>query len=221
MKSSRILIIDDDPLTRDMLEGWCLHCGAHCTTAGSTAEADAALAAGTFDVIICDVHLPGNRQLGWVRQIVAQETAPAVVMMTGNPELESTLSAANLSVAGYLVKPLNLVMLRELVSQIVDNRRQQRALVDLSHATAQLLVAARNTETSQDEQLQDHLLRLAQQLQVQSSVPRTGTLVGPLRESVIEAIAVLERTKHSFRSKDLGELRRRLQQTLDTARVSA
>lgn len=221
MKSSRILIVDDDQLTRDMLEGWGLHCGAHCVTAGSTAEADEALSTGTFDAIICDVHLPGNRQLGWVRQIVAQETSPAVIMMTGNPELESTLSAANLAVAGYLVKPLNLVMLRELVISIIDNRRQQRALVNLSHATAQLLVAARNNDGGQDDQLQDHLLRLAQQLQAQSTVPRTGTLVGPLRESVAEAIAVLERTKHSFRSKDLGELRRRLQQTLDTARVSA
>ncbi|MBI5423614.1 MAG: response regulator [Opitutae bacterium] len=221
MKSSRILIVDDDQLTRDMLEGWCLHCGAHCVTAGSTAEADEALSIGTFDAIICDVHLPGNRQLGWVRQIVAQETSPAVIMMTGNPELESTLSAANLAVAGYLVKPLNLVMLRELVISIVDNRRQQRALVNLSHATAQLLVAARNNDGGQDDQLQDHLLRLAQQLQAQSTVPRTGTLVVPLRESVAEAIAVLERTKHSFRSKDLGELRRRLQQTLDTVRISA
>lgn len=221
MKSSRILIVDDDPLTRDMLEGWCLHCGAHCKTAASTADADVALSTEEFDAIICDVHLPGNRQLGWVRQIVSRESSPAVVMMTGNPELESTLSAANLSVAGYLVKPLNLVMLRELVTSIVDNRRQQRALIDLSHATANLLVVARNTEGGQDDQLQDHLLRLAQQLQVQSAVPRTGTLVGPLRESVAEAIAVLERTKHSFRSKDLGELRRRLQQTLDTVRVSA
>jgi len=221
MKSSRILIVDDDPLTRDMLEGWCLHCGADCVTAASTAEADAALSQGAFDVIICDVHLPGNRQLSWVRGIVAQESSPPVLMMTGNPELESTLSAANLSVAGYLVKPLNLVMLRELVSGIIDNRRQQRALVDLSHATAQMLAAARNTDGGQDEQLQEHLLRLAQQLQAQSTVPRTGTLIGPLRESVVEAIAVLERTKHSFRSKDLGELRRRLQQTLEAGRVSA
>jgi DNA-binding response OmpR family regulator len=105
MKNGSLLIVDDDALTREMLEAWAIHSGLRCMVAASTAEADAALQRELVDVILCDVHLPGNQRLGWVRAIVTRPEAPAVVMITGNPELESTLSAANLPIAGYLVKP--------------------------------------------------------------------------------------------------------------------
>lgn len=45
-----------------------------------------------------------------------------------------------------------------------------------------------------------------------SSVNREGLLAGAL----VDAIRTLEQTRHAFKSKQLGELRRRLQQLLES-----
>jgi DNA-binding NtrC family response regulator len=225
MKESKILIVDDDPLTCTLLAGWVQHRGAFATVADSTAGAEAALAQESFDLLFSDVHLPGNQQLRWVQQVLARDSAPVVVLMTGNPELESTLRAANLAVAGYLVKPLDLGALGDLCEEIVADRRHRRELLDLSRETARLLATSR--EPGQvDPTVREHLARLAHNLSLASRHPAPrGTIHAasnaPWRATLAEAIAVLEKTKHAFRSKDLGALRRRLEETLRHSEVPA
>lgn len=221
MKNASILIVDDDALTREMLEAWCLHFGAHCEVAGSTIEADAALRRQLFDVVLCDVHLPGNQRLGWVRTLVTRPEAPAVVMITGNPELESTLSAANLPLAGYLVKPLDFAVLGELIGRLVAEQQARAELRALSHQAALLLADPEfdRESTGSLDTLRERLLLLTQCLARESARPArsvvpTAPADTPLRSAIVETISVLEKTKRNFRSKELGELRQRLQQML-------
>ncbi len=221
MKNASILIVDDDALTREMLEAWCLHFGALCEVAGSTVEADAALQRQLFDVVLCDVHLPGNQRLGWVRALVARPEAPAVVMITGNPELESTLSAANLPLAGYLVKPLDFAVLGELVSRLIAEQQARTELRALAHQAALLLADPEldREPTGNRDSLRERLLLLTQCLARETarsarSVVPTAPADLPLRSAIVETISVLEKTKRNFRSKELGELRQRLQQML-------
>jgi len=214
VQHSSILVIDDDPITCEVLGSWCLHQGAACTTVGSLHEAEFHLNESVFDLVLCDVHLPGNRKLGWVRALTQRPNAPTVVMITGNPELESTLAAANLSIGGYLIKPLDFAALRALVQRLLDVRHRQRQLAELSRSAAELLSLCRDTAQNLDPQLRTQLHQLADRLQSQSQSPAETDSAQPLRQSLVEAIAVLEKTKHSFRSKELGALRRRLEQTL-------
>lgn len=221
MKNASILIVDDDALTREMLEAWCLHFGAHCEVAGSTIEADAALRRQLFDVVLCDVHLPGNQRLGWVRTLVTRPEAPAVVMITGNPELESTLSAANLPLAGYLVKPLDFAVLGELIGRLVAEQQARAELRALSHQAALLLADPEfdRESTGSLDTLRERLLLLTQCLARESARPARSVVPTtpadtPLRSAIVETISVLEKTKRNFRSKELGELRLRLQQML-------
>lgn len=225
MKQSKILIVDDDPLTCTMLAGWVEHLGAHAVVAHSTSAADAALAQEAFDILLSDVHLPGNQQLRWVQQILAREAAPAVVLITGTPELQSTLRAANLAVAGYLVKPLDLGALQALCKELMEARRHRRQMLDLSRETARLLEFSPGSERV-DPSVREHLARLAQNLALASERPPLRGAVpfapdAPWRTTIVEAIAVLEKTKHAFRSKDLGLLRRRLEETLRQGQVPA
>jgi DNA-binding NtrC family response regulator len=219
MKNASILIVDDDALTREMLEAWAIHAGLQCSVAASTAEADAVLQRDLFDVILCDVHLPGNQRLGWVRTIIARPEAPAVVMITGNPELESTLSAANLPIAGYLVKPLEFAVLGALVNRLIAEQRERHELRALAQQAAVLLADPEFDSAGGRDPLREHLLQLTQCLTREAN--RTGRSVAastpaetPLRSAITDTIAVLEKTKRSFRSKELGELRLRLQRML-------
>lgn len=214
MQASSILVIDDDPITCEVLGSWCTHFGAACTTVLSISDAEARLAERAFDIVLCDVHLPGNRSLAWVRQLTARRNAPVVVLITGNPELESTLAAANIAVAGYLVKPLDFATLGKLVQRLVDERRRQSQLAELSLSASQLLAAASGEAMQFDPQLQNHLREVGERLHSHTRQPRITANDELLRRTVAEAVDVLEKTKHNFRSKQLGDLRRRLQQSL-------
>ncbi len=216
MNSAHILIVEDDPIASAMLCAWARQQGAVVTAAESTHEAEQVLTSGRFDLVVSDVHLPGNQRLSWVEKLLSADMAPPIVLITGNPELETTLRAANLPVAGYLVKPPDLAALTRLAQSLITGHRHRRELHELSRDVAGLLTVS----GSESAPVRDRLLQLSRLLSAESSrTPRSSPTAddGIWRSAIAETVTVLERTKHSFRSKDLGQLRQRLQRVLDAA----
>jgi hypothetical protein len=89
----------------------------------------------------------------------------------------------------------------------------------LAHQTAVLLADPEFDSAGGRDPLRERLLQLTQCLTREAS--RSGRNVvastpaeTPLRSAIADTISVLEKTKRSFRSKELGELRLRLQQML-------
>lgn len=213
MRDWNILIVDDDPLTRALLTGWLDHLGARSTAVASIVEADTALDRQEFDALLSDVHLPGNEHLRWVESALKRPGAPAVVLITGNPELESALRAANLAVAGYLVKPLDLDSLRNLCTRLVIEHRHQRELLLLARETATLLATDHTIDAAVRRRFQCLLDNFASASIANPRAAVTSADAG-WRATIAEVITVLEKTKHAFRSKELGDLRRRLESSL-------
>jgi len=201
-----------------ILEGWLRHVGSNVTVAATTAEADAALASCRIDLIISDVQLPGNCQLEWVERVLQTDFPPPLVLLTGDPRLESAVKAANLPVAGYLVKPPDFPTLQVLLQRLVTNYRHRQELRALSREAAWLLTEPKSGTESTSGAVQDKLLQLSRCLAAEADQPsRNAPGAGgdqPWRTAICETIGVLEKTKHNFRSKELGQLRVRLQQML-------
>jgi DNA-binding response OmpR family regulator len=65
MRAARILHLDDDPAVLAALARAC-HADEHVVSAGSVAEAQAALAAGDFDLAILDLDLDGSNGMDLV-----------------------------------------------------------------------------------------------------------------------------------------------------------
>lgn len=215
MPSVSVLIVEDDPIASTLLAGWARHLGWNATTVSSTTEADAVLATELFDLVVSDVHLPGNDDLRWIENILERDQPPPVILITGNPELTTTLRAANLPVAGYLVKPPDLNALTALAQRLVVDHHRRKDLRFLSREAAWLLTTPEYREGS-DDPLRAKLLQLSQCLAAEAArSPRAPLSVGSddtWRSAITETITVLEKTKNSFRSKELGTLRQRLQQ---------
>lgn len=212
MKNTRILPVEDDPSASFLLGSWLARLGAVVIETASVAEAEVAMQAPEpFDLIISDVHLPGNNRLEWIERVLQREDAPPLLLLSGNPELETALRAANLPVAGYLVKPPDFTALGQMLEHLIHDHRQRTSLRRLARDAAQL--ATNNL----DADLGAKLSELARCLN-DTTHQRRGTLEGgasaPWRTAIIETITVLERTKHSFRSKELGVLRQRLETLL-------
>ena len=225
MKYTSILVVEDDPISSAVLAGWARQQGSTVVTVGTTGEADAALVDNTFDLVLSDVHLPGNHRLEWVEQVLAADFPPPVILVTGQPELETTLRAANLPVAGYLVKPVDFVSLGRLVQRLVAEHRHRRELRALSREAAWLLTDSISHPPGGAGALPEKLQKLSLALASEASrSPRETGRTHPdeaWRSVIAETIAVLEKTRHSFRSKELGELRQRLQRLVASDAASA
>ena len=213
MKPVRVLLVDDEPATGTALEGWLKQRGFEVEFADSPTQADATLASTDFDVILSDIQMPGNFKLEWIARRLREECPPPILLMTGDPQLETAMRAANLPVAGYLLKPLFYEDTAALLERLAADHRRRRELLELSREVTRLVTVA-PTDTHATPLAQE-LHRLARELAAEArrspreTIPTDQT--APWRDAVAETIGVLEKTKHSFRSKELGELRRRLQ----------
>ena len=214
MTRRKILLVDDEPITGLALTVWLERCGHAPTYAEGPKAADELLARESFDLILSDVLMPGNGGLVWIERLLEIECPPPVLLMTGSPELESAMRAANLPIAGYLLKPINFARTERLIAQLTDDYARRRDLIAVSRELCALLAGSTGPDAPTPALAQE-LGRLAKALHAEGKrSPRE--LAGRsqdravFQDAITDAIAVLERTKHSFRSKELGELRQRL-----------
>jgi len=134
----RVLVVDDDPamvaLIRKLLE----HAGYSRITVGTRA-ADAIQLGADADLILLDYQLPDGTGIETLPRLLSRPDPPSVVMVTG--EGNETLAAAALRAGAddYLVKDNHL---RELLPQIVERCRRNRALREAQTAVEQALIRA-------------------------------------------------------------------------------
>lgn len=211
-----ILQVDDDPLVRTVFSGWLRLNDYEHHHAASPAEADALLDQRTFDLVLSDIHMPGNSRLEWVERVLNREDPPAIILMTGQPEFETACRAANLPVAGYLLKPADFTTLDDTLQRVIRQQRRRTDFLSLSRDILQLLGTHGLMDPAEEAQLVNKLALLAGCFNARGPETSGDTASHDLlwRSAIADTITVIEKTKHSFRSKDLGELRHRLEQLL-------
>src|SRR6185369_1358457 len=85
----RILYVDDDDMARTVLAGWLRLNNYDYRIAANPRDADVVLEQEVFDLVISDIHMPGNHRLEWVERVLNRETPPAVILVTGQPQFET------------------------------------------------------------------------------------------------------------------------------------
>lgn len=200
-----LLLVDDEPESIEPLRIRLERNGARTSCASEPALADEILAREPIDVVLCDIHMPGNSRLEWVRRCTANPAFPPLLLLTGHPEIDTTILAANLPVAGYLVKPPDF---DELCSQLIRCIARKRLRDDLVAHVRSLEAGSSPAETDRKYAAQLH--QMAEQL----SDPRIcSSISGPPVDwpSIVkETIDVLIATKGKFHSKELFALRKKL-----------
>jgi DNA-binding response OmpR family regulator len=236
--SGRLLVADDDPsmlgITRILLE----ENGYQCDTAASGDQVESCLRRQEYDLLIADIDMPGNRELQLVGSLPQLQNGLPVILVTGMPSVQSAAQSVGMSVVAYLIKP---VQAQELLSHVrkavalyrsfkaVVNSRQRMATAcaDLQHIETALRHPAENTATAAIRAFLDVSLgntiqslsevrALLEMLSADVCSKEQEALLQTARPAVLiqalwETIAVLEKTKGSFKSKELGELRHRLE----------
>jgi DNA-binding NarL/FixJ family response regulator len=140
---SRVLLVEDEDDTREMLAGALARAGYECVPAASVEGALQAVASSGFiDVAVTDVVL-GTDERGGLRLMEALRRvgvrAP-VVVITAYADVDKLKTALNAGAAHFLEKPFAA---RDLV-EIVERMRAQGG--DVAHAVEQVLSRAQLTE---------------------------------------------------------------------------
>jgi two-component system, NtrC family, nitrogen regulation response regulator GlnG len=115
--SHSVWIVEDDPALGWVLERALLGAGFEVTRFVSADSALLALADATPAVIVADLMLPGRSGLSLLEQRVPGGSAPPVIVMTAQSDLESAIDAYGAGAFEYLPKPFDLDELVALVEK--------------------------------------------------------------------------------------------------------
>ena len=105
--SARILVIDDEGSIRFTFERFLKGAGHLVTTAASCSEALARINETHFDVVFADIILEDGTGIEILREIKAKGLTCPVIMVTGDPGVETAAESIRLGAFDYISKPIN------------------------------------------------------------------------------------------------------------------
>ena len=228
-----VLIADDDQGARDSLLLMLRRLGYMCESAATADQALTLLRASPPEVLLSDIHMPGNVKLELVEAATKVVPGLPVVLLTGNPSVETAARSVRLPVSAYLTKPPDLQELtRELDRAIAGFREYtliqagRKRLQDWDHELGQIETMMRHPSAEATTgRLEDFIrVSLRQAILTLADLERATQVLDSRANDRLRAVEhvaalrhaveVLERTRQNFKSKDLADLRRQLEQLL-------
>ena len=119
-RESRVLVVDDEPDIRELLELTLIKMGIGVALAGSVGEAKARLQESRFDLCLTDMRLPDGEGLELVRHIATLGFDLPVAVITAFGSAENAVAALKAGAFDYVSKPVALEQLRALVKSALS-----------------------------------------------------------------------------------------------------
>lgn len=242
----QVLIIEDDTLFAALMTETLQQDGIACIVATTLPAALRLLSAQDFDVIITDIHVPGTDDMPVLDMLAQQfDAGTPIIVITGLPSLESAMQSMDRRAFTYRTKPLVmadlLTSVRDALHESQVRRRLRSTRARLRELDAQLDELRKMTRSPQeaglDQSLSEYILlllgncgdNLAEAVEAFRLMDKSA-LNKPVRQlsrhpeaemfrrAIEQTVQVLERTRHSFKSRELADLRQQLEAALAVAR---
>jgi DNA-binding NtrC family response regulator len=114
----RILIVDDDPGQRSLLDSFLRSQGFDTVVAVSGEQALEVLRTGEFSLMISDVRMPGLSGLETLRRARQEHAVLPVLLVTAYADIREAVGAMRDGALNYLAKPIDLDELLATVQQV-------------------------------------------------------------------------------------------------------
>lgn len=126
----RILVVDDEPDSRDLLRRVLEECRATVTTSSSAREALRTIQASRQDLIISDIGMPGEDGYSLIQQIRSMPeerggTTPAIAL-TAYARAEDRMKVMSAGFQHHLSKPVESAELIEGVASLMRSANDKR-----------------------------------------------------------------------------------------------
>ncbi|MGB5158345.1 HD-GYP domain-containing protein [Desulfobacterium sp. N47] len=119
----KILIIDDDESVLRTLKRIIDKIRRECVLASSAEEARRILEQESFDLVLCDIRLPGESGMDLVRHILSGYPETAVIVVSGLDDPDVAEKALEIGVYGFIVKPFKV---SEVIINVSNALRRQK-----------------------------------------------------------------------------------------------
>ena len=124
----RILVVDDDRTTRELIRLQLRAAGYAVDVAGDGKAALAKISGKRPDLVLLDVWMPGMDGLEMLARLRDEPSQPRVVVMTADDTSETLLRAVREHAYRYVTKPVEPKVLVDLVRDVLAAKRQVRPI---------------------------------------------------------------------------------------------
>ena len=176
--SARLLIVDDEASVREMLVFSLSAKGYRVDTAASAGEAVEKARNEHFDLMLVDLKMPDVNGLELLRAVKRYTSDIVAIIMTGAPDLESTIESMRAGVFDYIAKPFDLETILTTVEKALENQRTARALVsaqELNRLQSELLMHMSHEFKTSIQDVQAKIQNLADLVNSILDLPKKST----------------------------------------------
>ncbi|MBP8625750.1 MAG: sigma-54-dependent Fis family transcriptional regulator [Syntrophorhabdales bacterium] len=117
MIKPRILIVDDEPTSRELLEGYLSKKGYGIECAKDGRECLEKINYFSPDIVILDVRLPDIDGLTILESLKTQENSPYIIIITAFHDMSTTIKAIRLGAFEYIPKPIDVDELEQAIER--------------------------------------------------------------------------------------------------------
>jgi len=157
MTKQHVLIIDDEPDIRELLEITLIRMGLNTSCAATIEDAHEMLKLQNFDLCLTDMNLPDGSGIDLVTHIQNEHPNTPVAMITAYGNVETAISALKAGAFDFLSKPVDLKQLRDLISSALSLSSQSKQTTQTTKEPANPIMG--NAECI--KQLNNQILKLA------------------------------------------------------------
>ena len=133
----RALIVEDERSSRDALAELVEQEGFETWTATTLARARDLILAKQPDVILCDLKLPDGEGTELLSEL-AEDPSVEVILVTGQPSIDTAIEALRLEAYDYLTKPVDMPRLKTLLAGFHRTRELKEEVSSLREQLREL-----------------------------------------------------------------------------------
>lgn len=244
-ENGRILLADDEQTFCDSTGELLRREGYDCDCVSDADNAIEKLKEHSYDLLIADIKMPGNPELELIKKLPKLAKGIQVILVTGFPSAKSAIEAVQLPVSAYMVKPVDFEQLKKNVEQAVRQKKLFHTVLQTKDRIEQWKKQMESLEEimqKKDGQTFStsiknfldltlanvsaafidvkNIIRILTNEKNESAICNLVNCpkLEKLTEGLNETIKTLELTKSSFKSKELGQLRIKLEQLMKKAK---
>ena len=120
--AEKILVVEDDSFIITFTSKVLKSRGYLVTTAMTGKDALKKIQASNYNLVLLDIGLPDISGTEILKQIREINQDIIVIMITGNPQLDSSIDSVNYGADWYLIKPINDTDLVDIVEEKIKQR---------------------------------------------------------------------------------------------------
>ena len=116
----RVLVVDDDPLSRELFKRILRDANTEVAEASDGAEALALLASGFFDLVVADLAMPSMSGMQLIRIVRRAGLATPFLVVSGSQSPVLDIWTREFALTAVLRKPVSTEALREAAAKLLE-----------------------------------------------------------------------------------------------------